>query len=345
MIRVGDFPLGDEERAAIQRVVDSGHISEGREVAAFEREWAAYCGTKYAVACSSGWAALVLALSCSKTRTFTIPALTYIATASAVKFSGHELAFMDVDPQTMCADNVHLPVDLMGYIAPHGGFIEDACEAHGATGVGNRAPLTCYSFYIAHNIQAGELGAVTTDSEDMYRLMKSLKAQGRACDCAVCTRGEGRCPREHDGGSDPRFTHSMWGFNFKTMEFPAALARVQIPKADEIVRKRRENMHILNQLLDGTPGITLPYEQPGMSPLAYPLILDDDRERSPILHKIGAAGVETRPLFYSIPQMMGLGGSYPVAERIGRQGFYCALHQYCSPQDLETIAAAIKGAL
>nr|NIQ81149.1 aminotransferase DegT [Anaerolineae bacterium] len=110
-IPIGDFPLGQEEQKALQRVVDSGRISMGNEVRAFEDEFAAYCGTRHCVATSSGTAALMVglrALGVSKQFPFTVgaralvPALTFIATANAVELAGFRIMFGDIDPNTMC---------------------------------------------------------------------------------------------------------------------------------------------------------------------------------------------------------------------------------------------------
>jgi dTDP-4-amino-4,6-dideoxygalactose transaminase len=110
------------------------------------------------------------------------------------------------DPETFCAI---LPVHLMGYpcdldplsaVAEKYGLVllEDAAQAHGSLYKGKRCGSIgragAFSFYIAHNIQAGEMGCVTTNDPEIARLVKKIKANGRECDCPVCIRVQGKCP-------------------------------------------------------------------------------------------------------------------------------------------------------
>jgi len=140
-IRVGDFKIGEEEKRAINEVLDSGRISEGQKVREFEREWAKFIGTNHAVAVSSGTSALIAGLTALKfhkdlnikpnTKVITTP-LTYIATSNAIVLSGFEPVYIDIDKETfgITLENIKayleeiddpteysiiLPVHLMGY--------------------------------------------------------------------------------------------------------------------------------------------------------------------------------------------------------------------------------------
>src|SRR3972149_4322868 len=316
-ITVGDFRLGEEEKAAINEVLDSGRISEGRRVREFEREWAKFVGTKYCIATSSGAGALITGLTALKylknfkkgANIITSP-ITYIADASAITTTGFEPVFVDVDPVTFCitpesiekhlkeAKNINnyvaiLPVDLMGYpvksdeineIAKEYDLIvfEDPAEAHGTTYKGEKAGsgalLAIFSFYIAHNIQAGEMGALVTNDPEINKLARKIKAQGRTCDCLICNRATGDCPplKAYKGEDDfdPRFTHDLIGYNFKTMEFQAALALTQLKKVDWIIKKRQENVKYLNEHLEKYADILqLPLYSDEISYLAYPILI------------------------------------------------------------------------
>lgn len=280
MIKVGEFKVGAEEKEAINEVLESGKISEGEKVREFEKMFAKYIGTKGAVAVSSGTSALIAGLEAVKIKfkvrpkgkVITTP-LTYIATSNAIVLTGLEPIYVDIDKDTFCitpnnirahleeVDDVAeyvmiLPVHLMGYpcdmdkinkIAKDYGLLvfEDSAQAHGTIyngkKTGSLSLLADFSFYIAHNIQAGELGAVTTSESEILKLVKKIKANGRLCDCPLCLRSQGKCPKllSHKGEDDfdPRFTHELIGYNFKTMEFQAALALVQLKKADWIKEK------------------------------------------------------------------------------------------------------------
>lgn len=392
-IQVGDFKIGKRERAAIKAVLAAGRISEGPRVREFEQKWARFVGTKYCVATASGSAALITGLTALKykynllagTKVITTP-ITYIADSSAISVVGFDPVFVDVDPQTFVITpeaieshlkkiskkelkkyKVILPVDVMGFpvridkinqIAHKYNLLvfQDPAEAEGTIYqgkvAGSQALLAIYSFYIAHNIQAGEMGAIVTNDEEIYRLAKKIKAQGRICDCFVCTRFKGHCPRA-DEHIDPRFYHQYIGFNFKTMEFPAALALVQLKRAKWIIKKRQENVRCLNKRLARYEDVfQLPPFSNKISYLAYPLVIKrpDVISRDEICKKLEKLGIETRPLFPCIPTQQPAyahlkkkyQGKLPNAEYIGTNGFYVGCHQYLKKGDLEYIAQAFR---
>lgn len=398
-ITVGDFRIGDVERTAIMEVLDSGRISEGKRVRDFERTWADLVGTRYCVATSSGFGALVVTWQSLKYRrgfsagkVITSP-LTYIADASALTAVGLEPVFVDVDPVTFgitpeavrahlaeCPDPESyvglMPVDLMGYSVRIDEFqaiadeyslalVEDAAQAHGTRYKDHRAGSQCdagiFSFYIAHNVQAGEMGALVTDDVELYKLAKRIKAQGRACECLVCTRAEGVCPGvgRHDTGvedADPRFTHDLIGFNFKTMEFQAALATGQVAQVDEIIRRRYDNVAYLVDALQHHSGVLqLPLVDPDVSYLAFPVVVREGSglTRGALRSELEKRGVETRPLFGSIPtQQPAFGhlkaeyaGKLPVADLLGSNGLYTGCHQYLDRDDLDYMVAAFNDSI
>lgn len=387
-IQVGDFRISQEGRKAINEVLDSGRISEGAKVREFERRWAEYIGTGHCIATSSGAGALICALTALKyyknlksgTRVVTTP-LTYITDSSAISAVGFEPQYVDIDPvtfsitpqaietylkQTPDPENhsLILPVDLMGYpvrideinqIAKKHNLLvlEDSAQAHGSIykgkKVGSTALLAIYSFYIAHNIQAGEMGAVVTNDSEINRLVRKIKAQGRACDCSICTRSTGNCPKiksyKGEGDFDPRFTHDLVGYNFKTMEFPAALGIVQLKKADWVKERRSENVRYLNEGLEEFSDILqLPLYSKDVSYLAYPLVIRKPEviSRKELRFELEEKGIETRPLFGCIPTQQPAyaylksryQGKLPNAEYIGKNGLYIGCHQYLERKDL-----------
>lgn len=392
-IHVGDFKLGRREKKVINDVLDSGRLSEGPRVRDFEEKWARFIGTRYCVAVNSGTSALIAGLHALKlahgikdgARVITSP-LTFIATVNAIAASGLEPVFADVDSRTFVVTPesirealkrypdiaVILPVHLMGYpvdmlkvnqLAREYGAVvmEDAAQAHGTRyknrKLGTFSRLACFSFYIAHNIQAGEMGAVVTDDRELYRLIKKIKAHGRMCDCPVCERSRGKCPKlasyRGDDDFDPRFYHDMFGFNFKAMEFQAALGLVQLEKADQILRRRQFNVRYLNAGLSCLSDmLQLPQYSDQISYLAYPLLIRKPGlfPRKRMRGELEAAGIETRPLFGCIPtQQPAYGhlrneyaGRLPNAENLGRNGFYIGCHQYLRKKELDYIIRIFK---
>lgn len=319
--------------------------------------------------------------------------VTYISTANAIVLAGFDPVFVDIDKRTFKLDVNQiedifkkwnpedyagiLPVHLMGYsnemdeintIADkYGLFVfEDSAQAHGTMYKGKKAGslglLADFSFYIAHNIQAGEMGCVTTNDEKLFKLMMQLKANGRLCDCPVCTRNEGACPGMQKYGYsneedyDPRFTHEYISYNFKTMEFPAALAISQVKKADSIFKKRQENVKYLNDKLSKFQDMFyLPFYDDNVSYLAYPIIIKENSgvKRKLLRESLEKRGVENRPLFGCIPTQQPaysyLREHYkdrlPVADYVGKNAFYIGCHQYLEKEDLDYIIQTFERVL
>jgi CDP-6-deoxy-D-xylo-4-hexulose-3-dehydrase len=262
-----------------------------------------------------------------------------------------------------------VPVDLMGYAARMDEIeriarkyqlvvLEDAAEAHGTRYknkiAGSWGNAGIFSFYIAHNIQVGEMGAITTDDEKLAHLCKQIKAQGRACRCGVCTRDAGVCPQKNTYlDFDPRFAHEMIGYNFKTMEFQTALALAQLDDVEKIIARRRENVKYLNGGLTPCADILqLPFYSDDVSYMAYPLVIKrpDVISRRDLCVALEKRGVETRFLFGCIPlQQPAFAhlrkkyiGKLPYATHVGAQGLYIGCHQYLTKKDLNHVIASFR---
>lgn len=303
--------------------------------------------------------------------------VSYVATSNAVVLSGMEPVYVDIDPRTFTLKineieellrkgdpddySVILPVHLMGYpndmdainsLARKYDLVvfEDAAQAHGSVykgeKVGSLSLLADYSFYIAHNIQVGEMGAIVSSDEKIRNSIKKLKANGRVCSCLSCMRAEGNCIYKNED-IDPRFTHESIGFNFKTTEFQAAIAIPQVNSADQIMQARKRNVKYLNSELQGLQGrLQLPPYSEDVSYLAYPIVINDkDINRKSIINDLERKGIETRPLFGCIPTQQPAyrylrtqyAGKLPNADFVGENGFYIGCHQYLNQEDLDYI--------
>lgn len=392
-VRVGDLSVTPEMRRAVLRVLDSGRFTEDTEIASFEREWAAHIGTKYAVAVNSGSSTLLLGVhalvatddrSPARLNVITTP-LTYVADSNAIALYGLNPVYVDVDPRTfgIRIDLVEallkergpedialiLPVHLMGYpldmpslmsLADRYGIsvLEDAAQAHGATvggkQVGSWGAMSAFSFYVAHNIQVGEMGIIATDDRKLASLARQLKANGRSCDCPVCVRSKGSCPRtpKDDRDIDPRFNHVRVGYNFKSNEWSGAIARAQLGHASEILDRRRELFGFYTERLAAHGHwLRLPPTVSGASPFAYPLVLKRgvSATRRAVRAALQKAGIESRPLFGCIPTQQPAFSQYrnqyldrlPAAEYAGSRGFYVGCHQAMTEADVEHVGSAL----
>ena len=392
-VRVGDFKLGHKEIAAITEVLDSNHITEGRKVAVFERNFSQYLGVKDTVLVNSGTSALITGLNAlgyvkpdvrPNTHIITTP-LTYIATTNAIILSGFKPSFVDVDKETfnitpesiethlesiddISGYSVILPVHLMGYpvdmdsinrIARKYSLVvfEDSAQAHGSLYkgrmCGSMSTVSAFSFYIAHNIQVGEMGAICTNNKDIAAFSRRFKANGRMCYCKICTRSEGKCPLlQNEGDLDPRSNHIHLGYNFKTTDIMAAIGIEQLHNAEVIKEKRYQNVQYLNEELGFLEErLQLPFLTRDVSYLGFPLVIKDANiQREKITQQLEQRGVETRPLFSCIPLHQPAYSDYkpqylnklPHAKYLGEKGFYLGCHQYLKEEDLDYIVTVFK---
>jgi len=261
--------LAAEEQAAAARVLASGQLAAGAEVAAFEREFAAFVGVPEAVAVANGTVALWLGLwaaGIGPGDEVIVPSFTFAATAGTVLQVGATPVFADIDARTYClgADTVRaligprtaavVAVHLFGHPAPlddlsalcrqHGLLlIEDAAQAHGArwrgTHVGAVGEFGAFSFYPTKNMTTGEGGMITTASPALAGRARSL--------------------RNH--GQDGPYHHRFLGTNGRMTDIAAAIGRVQLGRLPGWVERRQANAARLSESLAAL--VTTPWVQPG----------------------------------------------------------------------------------
>jgi dTDP-4-amino-4,6-dideoxygalactose transaminase len=345
----------DLEAAAL-RVLRSGRFVLGPEVAAFERDFAAYCGTSHAIGVSSGTSALHLALLAAGVgpgdEVITVP-LTFVATASAIHYTGARVVFVDVDPlyYTLDPDKLEkaitaktraiVPVHLYGQaadmdpirdIARRRGIavIEDACQAHGASyrngRVGSLGHMACFSFYPSKNLGAcGEGGAVVTDDPGYDRKIRMLR----------------------DWGQESKYHHVLKGFNYRMEELQAAILGVKLPHLDAWNDARRLCAEFYAEELVDSLAV-IPKERPDSRHVyhVYPVRVPD---RKSLRRKLQEAGVETgihypEPV-HLMPAFADLGygeGSFPVAEAIAREELSLPMFPDLQRSEIEHVARVLK---
>ena len=249
MIPIAKPLIGDEEQREVARVLGSGSLAQGPEVKAFEREFAAYCGTKHALATTNGTTALHLALLAAGVgpgdEVITTP-FSFFSSASSIRMAGATPVFVDLEqdgyaldpaavavaitPRTKAVVPVHLYGELCDMDALREAcdaaqvpVIEDACQSHGADAGNGRAgslgAAGCFSFYPTKNMTTGEGGMVTTDDDAIADTVSQLRAHGE---------GE-------------RYEHQRLGFNYRMTDIAAAIGRVQLRKLDGYNAARRAN--------------------------------------------------------------------------------------------------------
>ena len=258
-----------DEVPDLKKVIDSGWLTKGPYVEEFERMIKNYVGAKYAIAVSSGTAALHLALislNISSGDEVIVPDFTFVATANAVEYTGAKPVFADIDLKTLNIDTedikkkitdktkVIMPVHGFGQSAnmdeirkiakEHNLFIvEDAACALGAKYkgefCGTMGDLGCFSFHPRKILTTAEGGIVVTNNDEHAKLIERLRDHGSI-------------------KKDGRVYFNHCGYNYRLSELHAVLGIAQMKKLDDIIKKRQEAARKLSTLLSGIESLQLP---------------------------------------------------------------------------------------
>ena len=358
--------LDEREEELVTEVLRSGRLSLGPTIERFEEEFADAVGAPYAAAVSSGTAGLhLLCITAGVTpgdEVVTSP-YSFVASANCAIYEGATPVFADVDSRTLNLDpaaveavmtdrtRAVVAVDIYGYpceldelraLCDQRGIalIEDACEALGARYkgrlIGSQGPSAVFAFYPNKQITTGEGGMITTHSEDEWRLLRSLRNQGRA-----------------DSGG--WLEHARLGFNYRLDDVRAAIGIGQLEKLDEILASRATVAERYSQLLRDITGLELPCADDSdheRSWFVYVVALPADADREHVISQLEARGVQTArylPCIHLQPYMQQRfgfrGGLCPVAEEMSSRTLALPFHGRLDDDDQAYVAEALTSAL
>ena len=382
-LRAQYAPLREEIRAAMDRVADSQQLCLGPEVEAFEREAAAYCGSRHGIACSSGTDALLMALMAANVGPgdeVITASFTFFATGGSIARLGARPVFADIDPVSFNLDpedvrrrltprtRAIMPVHLYGQCADMEALsalarerglalIEDAAQAIGAEHGGRRAGAIgetgCFSFYPTKNLGAfGDAGMVTAQDDALAERLRMIRVHG----------------------SRKRYVHEIVGGNFRMDGLQGAVLRVKLRRLDDWTAARQRNAERYNRLFTeagvagepGEPGkLLLPMESPSSGRAAlrtagdpFPghrhvynqyVVRTDRREAVMAALKAAQVGCE---IYYPTPLhaqecFAGLGyrpGDLPVSEAAARACLALPIYpELTEAQQAEVVAAVVNG--
>lgn len=347
--------IGDEERAAVDRVLRSGMVAQGPEVAAFEQEFSQhFVQGRPVVAVNSGTSGLhlgLLAAGVGPGDEVIVPSFTFAATGNSVALTGATPVFVDIEPDTFSLDPAAveaaitdrtrgiLPVHLYGHPArlrelsaiaeKHSvALYEDAAQAHGASldgrPVGTWGEWAMFSLYPTKNMTSGEGGMVSAVDDAFARRVRLLRNQGM----------------------ERQYENEIVGFNARMTDIHAAIGRVQLTKVDDWTAQRRRNAAFLDANLRGVvvppvvDGAVHVYHQ-------YTIRVAEDRDGFVQAlkdeHQVGSG------VYYPIPnhRLPSLapyapGLDLPETERAAREVVSLPVHPSLSQDDLERIVAAVN---
>jgi dTDP-4-amino-4,6-dideoxygalactose transaminase len=358
MISISKLELGKEELLAVEKVIKSGNLTQGKKVAELEQAFAKFIGVKYAVAVSSGTSALylsLLVLGIGKGDEVITTPFSFIASANAILYTGAKPVFVDIDEKTFNINQklieqkitkrtkAILPVHLFGLpcdmddiksIAKrHRLFVvEDACQAHGASfknrKVGTFGELGCFSFYATKNMTTVEGGMIATNSQQLYKKLLLL--------------------RNH--GSRIRYQHEILGFNFRMTDLNAAIGLAQLKKLLRFNMVRINNAAYLTKNLAKVKDLETPFVPSGCAHVfhQYTIKLSPKTNRKQIIDKLEKKGIGTG-IYYPIPihkqklyRDLGYIDKLPVAEKAAKYVLSLPVHPYLTKAGLKRIVSALS---
>lgn len=350
--------ITEAESSRVADAVRSTWISStGPYLAELEQVFGEACGTSHVIPVANGTVALhlaLVALGIGRGDEVIVPAMTYVATANAVTYTGATPVFADVSSETWCLDPDHVaalisprtvaiiavhlyghPADMdrLGAIARRHSLalVEDAAEAPFASCrgrmTGSMGNVAAFSFYSNKVITSGEGGAITTNDELLAQRMRALNRHGM--------------------DPDRRYYFPVIGYNYRLTNVAAAMLCGQMSRLDELLRRRTDMFAAYDEALSACPRIErrpiAAWSRP--TPWLYSILVQDADTgvRDEIIGQMAQQRVETRPLFVPLhllpPYQAVPAGRLPVAEDLGSRGISLPTSSVWEPKDAHEIAS------
>ena len=386
MLKLSTTTWDESDYEALNRVIASGMFTMGAEVASFERDFAKYFRVKYAVMVNSGSSANLLAAfalkyhskySISLNDEVIVPAVSWSTTYYPFSQAGFKLVFVDIDSDYNISveavieaitdkTKVIVAVNLLGsaaelyklkQICDERSIIlfEDNCESMGALIQGAYAGTIglcgTFSSYFSHHINTIEGGIITTDDEELYLLLLSMRSHG-------WTRNwpDKNILHEKTGNYiEDTFDFVLPGFNLRPMEFQGALGISQLKKLPEILIGRRNNAEIFHKHLSAISNgkITTHSWSVDNSFFGFPLVFESEAKRRLFIDYLETKGVEYRPIVTGnftekkVVKLLNhrISGDLANARHIDKCGLFIGNHHYDISKELTDILTNIPDSI
>lgn len=379
MIPIAKPWMDEREADAARRPILSGWITQGPEVAAFEREFAAFTGAPHACAVSNCTTALHLALlaaGCGSGDEVITVSHSYIATANAIRYTGAIPVFVDIRRETfnmdparveaaitprtraiLCVHQIGMPCDLAALVAiaeRHGiPLIEDAACAAGSEILWNgqwerigkpHGDAACFSFHPRKIVSTGDGGMITTRHKDWDAKFRLLRQHAMSVPDTV----------RHGANQVIFENYPSLGFNYRMTDIQAAVGREQLKRLPEIVVRRRELGANYMRLLAGIPGLVLPHEPPNCRTnwQSFCVRLPQGCDQKEVMQRMLDRGIATRRGImcshrepaYSVEPWRAA-GDLRESERAQEEAIILPLFHQLTLQDQELIATELAAAV
>ena len=356
--------IGEEEIWAVEEVLRSGMLAQGKKVEQFEKEFSNYINVNHAIAVGNGTIALDVALKALGIKQgdeVIVPSFTFISTANSILFQGAKPIFADIDERTFNINpddvleritdktkviiGVHLfghPFDVKAIeeICEDNSLIliEDCAQAHGAEyegkKVGSFGVVSCFSFYATKNMTTGEGGMITSDSDEIAKVCRLL--------------------RNH--GESQKYCHTILGYNYRMTEIQAAIGLVQLKKLDVFNKKRIKNAEYLDRYIK-VSRFKLPYKKTGVKHVYHQYaVMIEEGEGFPMSRDEFMGYLENKgigcAIHYPLPihkqplyQRLGYtdeNAQCPIATALSKKILSLPIHPALSDEELKYMVEAIN---
>lgn len=383
MLPLATSTWDENEYEALQKVIDSGMFSMGPKVKEFEEAFAAYIGSKYAVMVNSGSSANLAGVAALRYHSkykllpgdeVIVPAVSWSTTYYPLYQYGLKLKFVDIDAKTLNLDLKQLrssigpntkaifAVNLLGNPLNYEEIkqiiddksillFEDNCESLGASlgdkKAGNFGVFGTHSTYFSHHISTMEGGVVTTNDEELYHILLSLRSHGWTRHLPV----ENKLCKKSDNPFEESFRFILPGYNLRPLEMSGALGIEQLKKLPEIIDGRRKNAEKFVSMFSSIPGISIQAEVGKSSWFGFAIVVEGGKsQRDKIVAKLTDLGIECRPIvagnFAKNPVVEHFDftthGSLKNADHVDECGFFIGNHHYDISEQLEKISSALN---
>jgi dTDP-4-amino-4,6-dideoxygalactose transaminase len=372
-IPLTDVVVTESDRLAVAECLQSGWLTMGPRTQRFEAALAEWTGAPHAIAVSSATAALHLscrALGLGPGDEVIVPALTFVATLNAPRYTGAQPVLCDVeapDRPNLSAENVErcitprtravMAVHFCGYAADLGplrelcdargiALLEDAAQAIGAEAepgrqAGTVGRLGCLSFFSKKQLCVGEGGAVLTADEELATTVRSLRSH-------AMTSGTWDRHTGHEASYDVVDV----GYNYRLDEPRAALGLARLPRLRDDIERRRSAVRRYREALADTPGLTLMWTDDDVgrsSHFAFPVLFESGETRLRVRDALHARGIQTTryPALHTFTELAPLAapGSLPAAEAAADRHLALPLSSAQSDASVDAVASAVRAAL
>ncbi len=367
MLLVSKPVLGMEEKAALAAVIDSGWITMGERVRAFELEFARLHEVEDSVAVGSCTAALHLilhALQIGPGDEVLVPSMTFVATANCVLYVGATPVFVDIgsvdapllsiaDAEAKCSSRTKAVILMhyAGYLADRDAWqafarrkglllIEDAAHAPGLPAVGSYGVAAAFSFYGNKNLTTAEGGAVIASDRALLENIRQM-------------RGHGMTSGTHQrlNSRSPNYDVTMLGFNYRMDELRAAIGLVQLTRLKNWNDTRSSLAAVYRQLIaERCPDVAVPFaEYPTSTHHIMPVLVSDSQTRTAIIEHLRDQEIQTTIHYPPVHRLSFFRERYPEchlphSDEFSQRELTLPLHPEMTAQQVETVVAALASA-